>query len=180
MTTSATGAAVTFNTDELVGYGISRGTPTSRIVIANTGTYNVQFSFQLTLTTGSSTNINIWLRINGLDVARSNTFEVLKNNEYSVAAWNFVYDFSGNDYFELITSANNSGAQLVSATPANQPAVPSAILTVTQVAYNGPTGATGTQGPTGPTGPVTAYVFDGGTPFTSYATGPAFDCGGVT
>jgi hypothetical protein len=32
---------------------------------------------------------------------------------------------------------------------------------------------------TGPTGPVTAYVFDGGSPFTSYAVGPAFDCGGV-
>ena len=41
------------------------------------------------------------------------------------------------------------------------------------------TGATGPQGDTGPTGPVTAYVFDGGYPWTDYTVGPAFNCGGV-
>jgi hypothetical protein len=35
-------------------------------------------------------------------------------------------------------------------------------------------------GPTGPTGPITPYIFDGGSPTSSYAVGPAFDCGGVT
>lgn len=48
---------------------------------------------------------------------------------------------------------------------------------------DGPTGPIGAPsmvtGPTGPYGPVSAYVFDGGAPSTNYATGPAFDCGGV-
>ena len=43
----------------------------------------------------------------------------------------------------------------------------------------GPTGATGPAGPTGPTGAVTAYIFDGGNPYSSYSLGPAFDCGTV-
>jgi len=154
ISTATAGAALTYNTDEMTGYGISRGTPTSRIVIANAGTYNIQFSAQTLLTTGSATTISIWLRINGVDTARSNTFLVVKNNEYNVAAWNFVYDFTANSYFELIVSASGTGAQIVSATPVGQPAVPSVILSVTQVAYNGPTGTTGTTGPTGSTGPL--------------------------
>jgi hypothetical protein len=42
---------------------------------------------------------------------------------------------------------------------------------------NGSPGATGPQGPAGPT---TSIIFDGGWPDQSYATGPAFDCGGIT
>ena len=41
--------------------------------------------------------------------------------------------------------------------------------------FTGPTGA----GSTGPTGPVQPYIFDGGTPTSNYAVGPAFDCGSV-
>lgn len=41
----------------------------------------------------------------------------------------------------------------------------------------GPIGATGA---TGAAGAITAYVFDGGTPSSTYTQGPAFDCGGVT
>jgi hypothetical protein len=44
----------------------------------------------------------------------------------------------------------------------------------------GATGATGPTGASGATGPITAFNFDGGSPFTDYTNGPAFDCGGVT
>ena len=65
----------------------------------------------------------------------------------------------------------------------------------------GATGATGPQGPQGipgpttvdvgttttvstipqgPPGPTTAYIFDGGDPYSIYSVGPAFDCGGVS
>jgi hypothetical protein len=43
----------------------------------------------------------------------------------------------------------------------------------------GPTGVMGSTGETGPTGYNTFYIFDGGTPFTTYTVGPAFDAGGV-
>jgi hypothetical protein len=44
----------------------------------------------------------------------------------------------------------------------------------------GPTGDTGSTGPTGttgPTGPVSYYIFDGGSAYSTYFLGPAFDCG---
>ena len=44
----------------------------------------------------------------------------------------------------------------------------------------GATGDMGLPGPTGATGPVTAYIFDGGNPYSDYSVGPAFDCGGVS
>jgi collagen type VII alpha len=177
------GAAWTFDTDELIGFGVSRGTPTSRIVIANAGTYNIQFSAQLTHTTGGSTTAYIWLRRNGVDVPRTNTSIVLKNNEYSVAAWNFVYDVSAGDYFELVAYATGTGAQIVAYTPTGEPTIPSVILTVTQVAYNGNTGPTGRTGPTGAigtgatglTGP-TGASFTGGTGLTG-PTGAAYTGG---
>lgn len=34
--------------------------------------------------------------------------------------------------------------------------------------------------PQGPPGPTTAYIFDGGDPYSIYSVGPAFDCGGVS
>ena len=48
------------------------------------------------------------------------------------------------------------------------------------IGLDGSTGATGIQGPTGATGPVVPYIFDGGSPSSTYFVGPAFDCGGVT
>jgi hypothetical protein len=48
-------------------------------------------------------------------------------------------------------------------------------------AIPGPQGPQGPQGEQGIQGEViiTSYIFDGGTPSSSYTQGPAFDCGGV-
>ena len=134
----------------------------SRIVVANAGTYNFQFSAQLRANSGA-TNFIIWYRINGTDVPLSATDVRLANNEYDVASWNFVQTMTAGQYFELI----GVGAQhpvTLEALPAKTtsppyPAIPSLILTVTQVMYtqigpSGPTGPTGPTGTTGPTGPI--------------------------
>jgi len=44
----------------------------------------------------------------------------------------------------------------------------------------GSTGTTGATGPIGATGPVVPFIFDGGSPTSTYFVGPAFDCGEVT
>lgn len=41
-------------------------------------------------------------------------------------------------------------------------------------------GPQGPQGEQGEPGEVLAYVFDGGTPSTTFVFGPGFDCGGVS
>jgi hypothetical protein len=70
--TADTAKAVTFDTTE-ESDGVAIGTPTSRIVITNAGTYNIQFSLQVDKTDGGQDDATIWLRVNGNDVPRTAT-----------------------------------------------------------------------------------------------------------
>ena len=131
-----TATPMTFNTTE-ESFGVSIGSPSSRIVIANPGTYNIQFSAQLDKTDAGADDVTIWLRIDGADVPRSATDLTLRgNNERVVAAWNWVYSFSAGQYFQLVWSSPDASMRLLSegtSSSPTRPAVPSAILTVTQV-----------------------------------------------
>ncbi len=116
---------------------MSIGSPSSRIVIANPGTYNIQFSAQLDKTDGGSDDVTVWLDVDGGNVARSATDLTIPNNPGRVvAAWNWVYTFTAEQYFRLMWSTPDSSMRLLSAgtrTGPIRPAVPSVILTVTQV-----------------------------------------------
>jgi hypothetical protein len=114
---------------------VTRGTPTSKIFVAQTGIYNFQFSAQLDKTGGSASAVYIWPRINGVNVPDSATKIVIDgpNNEI-VAAWNFVLVMQANDYFELAWESSDTNVIIpyVAAT-GNIPAIPSIILTVVWV-----------------------------------------------
>jgi uncharacterized coiled-coil protein SlyX len=105
----------------------------SQITLANNGTYNIQFSAQVLAGTGADT-IWIWLKKNGTNVSNTATKLVLANNEADVAAWNFVVPAVATDYFELVWQNLNGHATLLTeAASGNYPAIPSIIVTVTQV-----------------------------------------------
>jgi hypothetical protein len=114
---------------------VTRGTPTSKIYVAQTGIYNFQFSAQLDKTGGSASAVYIWPRINGENLPDSATKIVIDgpNNEI-VAAWNFVLVLQANDYFELAWQSSDTDVVIpyVAAT-GNIPAIPSIILTVVWV-----------------------------------------------
>jgi len=114
---------------------VTRGVPTSKIYIAQTGVYNFQFSAQLDKTGGSASAVYIWPRINGVNLPDSATKIVIDgpNNEI-VAAWNFVLVMEANDYFELAWESSDTNVVIpyVAAT-GNIPAIPSIIMTVTWV-----------------------------------------------
>jgi hypothetical protein len=114
---------------------VTRGVPTSRIYVAQTGIYNFQFSAQLDKTGGAASAVYIWPRVNGVNLPDSATKIVIDgpNNEI-VAAWNFVLVMQANDYFELAWEAADTNVVIpyVAATN-NRPAIPSIILTVTWV-----------------------------------------------
>ena len=116
-------------------FQITRGVPTSKIYVTNTGVYNFQFSAQLDKSGGSATAVWIWPRINGVNVPNSATKVVIDgpNNEI-VPAWNFVLVLEANDYFELAwQSADTDVIIAAEAAASNYPAVPSIIMTVTWV-----------------------------------------------
>lgn len=116
-------------------FQITRGVPTSRIYVANTGVYNFQFSAQLDKSGGSADAVYIWARINGVNVPHSTTKIVIDgpNNEI-VPAWNFVFVMQAGDYFELAWESADTAVVAAAQAPAsNYPAIPSIIMTVTWV-----------------------------------------------
>ena len=137
-TTTQTAAAintaygVSFNTTDL-SLGVTRGSPTSRIYVDRPGIYHFQFSLQFASTNASAKDVYIWYEINGVNAANSATKITMQGSSSAyVAAWNFVCRMNAGDYFRLMWSTTDTTVQILyntSVTPA--PAIPSAILTVT-------------------------------------------------
>jgi len=126
-----TAYAITLNSTSLT-QGVSIGTPTSRVYVDRTGSYNIQFSLQLVSTNAASKDVYIWADVNGTSVPESATKLTLSgsSNAY-VAAWNFVIRMSAGDYFRLMWSTTNTNVQIARiAASAPVPAIPSVILTV--------------------------------------------------
>jgi hypothetical protein len=105
----------------------------SRITLANSGTYNIQFSAQI-VAAGGADDIYIWLKKNGTNVSATAGHIQLGNNEEVISSWNYVVDAAASDYYEIAwQAANASTILLTEAASGNIPSVPSVILTVTQV-----------------------------------------------
>jgi hypothetical protein len=108
---------------------------TNRVYVAETAVYNIQFSAQLDKTGGGASDVFIWLRLNGNNVAHSATKMVIDgpNNEL-VAAWNWVITLADGDYIELAWQSPDANVILLAAPASgNIPQIPSVILTVTWV-----------------------------------------------
>jgi hypothetical protein len=123
-------------TDTATSNQVAIGTTTSHIVTSVDGYYNFQFSLQIAKTGGSNIGVWVWPRVNGVDIADSNTKLQLtgSSSSESVAAWNFVLPMNAGDYFELMWAADDTRA-IIKAEAANafSPAIPPAILTATFV-----------------------------------------------
>jgi uncharacterized coiled-coil protein SlyX len=129
---AAVSQSMTFNNTD-ISNGITLNGGGTQLTIANNGTYNIQFSAQILAGTGADT-IWIWLKKNGTNVSNTATKLVLRNNEADVAAWNFVVPAVPTDYFELVWQSLDGHATLLTeAASGNYPAIPSVIVTVTQV-----------------------------------------------
>ena len=117
-----------------LGVSVEGGT---RITVAQSGVYNIQFSAQLLQDTlNAADSADIWLNINGSPVANSNTTVYLEKNQARyVAAWNFMVRLGAGEYAELMWFTSTGGVQILHvAENGGRPAIPSLILTVDQVA----------------------------------------------
>jgi hypothetical protein len=122
-------------TDISQGVSIVSG---SRITVANSGTYNIQFSAQVDRSSGTGADqIYIWLKKNGNNVADTAGAITVEGNTAAaktIAAWNYVVNAAANDYYELCWQSADANIVITRlAASGNIPSVPSVILTVTQV-----------------------------------------------
>lgn len=110
----------------------SSGLPT-QITVSSTGVYNLQFSAQISQAAGAA-DVYIWFKKNGTNIANSATVLSVPSNSKVVAAWNFIDSLNAGDYLEIAyqsTSANTTYPYIVAS--GNIPAIPSVIVTLTQV-----------------------------------------------
>jgi len=137
-TTTQTAAVIntaypmTFNTTDL-SFGVTRGSPTSRILVDRPNIYNVQFSAQVHKTSGGVGLVYVWLRKNGTNVPDSTgQIRIQGNDGETLAAWNYVIQLNAGDYIELMWEVDDTSVELLAeAATGIHPSIPSVILTVT-------------------------------------------------
>ena len=110
----------------------------SRITIANTGIYNIQWSGQFTNPLSSEHDVTVWLRKNGVDVPGSAGIVLVPKRHgafdgHTLPSWNFLLDVVGGDYYEFVWSTENISVYLsFTAAGSPPPSTASVVLTVTQ------------------------------------------------
>ena len=137
-TTTQTAAVIntaypmTFNTTDL-SFGVTRGSPTSRIFVDRPNIYNVQFSAQVHKTSGGVGLVYVWLRKNGTNVPDSTgQIRIQGNDGETLAAWNYVIQLNAGDYIELMWEVDDTSVELLAEVATGiHPSIPSVILTVT-------------------------------------------------
>jgi hypothetical protein len=140
--TQASGGATSANlmllgtTDSSNGVSIVSG---SRMTVATTGIYDIQFSAQFARAAGTGfSTVEVWLAKNGTNVASSNgQVNVPQSGGKNIAAWNYVVQANSGDYYQLYWSSTDANIELLAAaagTNPTRPTTPSIIVTVTQVA----------------------------------------------
>lgn len=137
---TTTAYPITLNSTSLSN-GVSAASD-GKITVDQNGIYNVQFSVQLSNNDTAPQDIDIWFRVNGTNVADSNSrfgLEARKgpgDPNHTIGTVNLFLDLVADDYVELMWRTSDTDAQIeaysAGASP-TRPAIPSVIVTVSFV-----------------------------------------------
>lgn len=134
-----TATLVTFNNTAFSqNISIANGTD---ITFAKAGAFVLDFSFQLSNANTQIETVDIWLRLNGVDYALSNTSIDVPSSHGGkegeiVAAWSIPGVAAVNDYIQIVWSTTDAQATIkfkAAQTSPTRPTTPSAIATVFQI-----------------------------------------------
>ena len=132
LTLNNTDANATINTN------LSNGS----IQVTYPGIYNYQFSAQFENSDSQAHDVEVWARVDGVDVYESATQLTVPDkhgsrNGAAVAAWNFFLVAQANSVFDLVVAATHADVKVAalpaSSSPFVRPSIPSLISTVTFV-----------------------------------------------
>lgn len=118
-----------------IGNGITIGSPASRIVVPQSGLYQLEARVQITSSSSSAKNVWVWFKKNGVTIpnsARIVTTDI--NSGYIPIALTETVSLASSDYIEMAFAADDTTVTIdtVAAT-AFAPAAPAVILAITQV-----------------------------------------------
>lgn len=141
-TTSA--YAITLNTvDYAEGITIQSG---SQLRVLYSGIYNIQFSLQLSNLANSTEDVDVWFRVNGTDVPKSNSIFGLAprksagNPYHIIGSLNYFVSLTANDYVQIMWATSNTNVTIQAngtQTSPTRPSTPSAIVTMQYVSGDG-------------------------------------------
>jgi hypothetical protein len=122
-------------TDTRVSNGVVIGSPASRIVVPDSGLYDVSATLQWSSTNSSAKDVYGWIRKNGTDVERSSRIlTITGSGSYAPVLISETVSLAASDYIEIMIASSSSAVYLHAAgATAFSPAAPAANLVVTQV-----------------------------------------------
>jgi len=114
--------------------GVSLGTPASRIIFAEGGSYTLSFTAQTSSTSGSTVNFWFWPRINGVDITDSGMQNTLhQNGATMIVSRTQIFTVAANDYLEVNYMVDStSGFLNYTAASSPVPTIPSSTLAITR------------------------------------------------
>jgi len=134
---AAQSQVITFDTnDHLVGMTHSTTVNPSRLYIEEDGHYMLFISAIADLSGGTNQQLDIWLRVNGDDVANSNTTVIITGTIKQTLAVMLDVDLEVGDYIEFVMAGSNTSVRIEATGPQinpTRPACPSIILTAFKV-----------------------------------------------
>jgi hypothetical protein len=130
-----TATAITFNTSAYSHNVSIDGADASKIVFARAGVYELNFSAEITSTSGSTVTFYFWPRINGTDVANSTMVTTLHSNgDKKIVSRSGVFDVNAGDYLQSMFAVDSTNGSLsTTAATAFSPASPSVTLSVAEL-----------------------------------------------
>lgn len=109
----------------------------TKIYVEETGDYNLYFSTMFNKSSANSAEVDIWVKVNGSNLANSNTRGHLQGNDAeTVISAGLILDLKAGDYIEFAFSSTATGTALQYYGPSSnptRPAIPGIIATLSLV-----------------------------------------------
>jgi hypothetical protein len=119
-----------------------QGRVTSKITAQVDGTYNFQWSGQLSSLSNASETVYVWLRVNGVDLAGSTgQIGLLQRKSAGVAnnmisGWNYYINLNAGDYVELFWLTSNATDVSIATFPkSTSPAYPATASVIATIGF---------------------------------------------
>lgn len=137
--TANTANAMTFNTTDYSS-NVSM-VSSSRITVAYSGLYNLQFSTQFQNDDSAPQDVSIWLKINGVDVSGSTGLLGLPARKsagdpyHDIKGWNFFVRLTAGQYVEIWWSTTHAAVTIQAYAAGTSPTRPSTASNVATMTY---------------------------------------------